>query len=34
MARKEMAAVWQFGAMPGFTAAAPVFLAQRKLQRG
>ena len=34
MARKGSAADWQFGAMPGSTAAAPVFLAQRRLQRG
>ena len=33
-ARKGLAADWQFGAMPGSTAAAPVFLAQRRLQRG
>ena len=34
MARKGLAADWQFGAMLGSTAAAPVFLAQRRLQRG
>ena len=34
LARKGMAADGQFGAMPGTTAAAPVFLAQRRLQRG
>ena len=34
LARKELAADWQFGAMQGSTAAAPVFLAQRRLQRG
>ena len=34
LARKGLAADWQFGAMPGYTAAAPVFLAQRRLQRG
>ena len=34
LVRKGLAAVWQFGAMPGSTAAAPVFLAQRRLQRG
>ena len=34
LARKGMAADWQFGAMPGSTAAAPVFLARRRLQRG
>ena len=34
LARKGLAADWQFGAMPGSTAAAPVFLARRKLQRG
>ena len=33
LARKGLAAEWQFGAMPGSTAAAPVFLAQRRLQR-
>ena len=33
LARRGLAADWQFGAMPGSTAAAPVFLAQRKLQR-
>ena len=32
-ARKGLAADWQFGAMPGSTAAARVFLAQRRLQR-
>ena len=34
LARKGLAADWQFGARPGSTAAAPVFLAQRMLQRG
>ena len=34
LARKGLAADWQFGAMPGSTAAALVFLAQRRLQRG
>ena len=34
LARKGLSADWQFGAMPGSTAAAPVFLAQRRLQRG
>ena len=34
VARKGLAADRQFGAMPGPTAAAPVFLAQRRLQRG
>ena len=34
LARKGLAADWQFGAMPGSTAAAPVFLALRTLQRG
>ena len=34
LARKGMAAYWLFGAMPGSTAAAPVSLAQRRLQRG
>ena len=34
LARKGLAADWQFGAMPGSTAAAPVVLAQRRLQRG
>ena len=34
LARKGLAADWQFGAMPGSAAAAPVFLAQRRLQRG
>ena len=34
LARKGLAADWQFGAMPGSTAAAPVFLAQCRLQRG
>ena len=34
LARKGLAADRQFGAMPGSTAAAPVFLAQRRLQRG
>ena len=32
--RKAMAAHWLFGAMPGSTAAALVFVAQRRLQRG
>ena len=32
LARKGLAADRQFGAMPGSTAAAPVFLAQRRLQ--
>ena len=32
LVRKGMAADWQFGAMLGSTAAAPVFLAQRRLQ--
>ena len=32
--RKGLAADWQFGAMLGSTAAAPVFLAQHRLQRG
>ena len=27
LARQGLAADWQFGAMPGYTAAAPVFLA-------
>ena len=34
LARKGLAAAWQFGAMPGSMALAPVFLAQRRLQRG
>ena len=34
LARQWLAADWQFGAMPGSTAAAPVFLSQRTLQRG
>ena len=34
LACKGLAADWQFGAMPGSMAAAPVFLAQRRLQRG
>ena len=34
VARKGMATDLQFGAMPGSTAAAPVFPAQRRLQRG
>ena len=34
LARNGLAADWQFGAMPGSTAAAPVFLAKRRLQRG
>ena len=34
LARKGMAVDWQFGAMPGSTVAAPVFLAQRTVQRG
>ena len=34
LARKGLAADWYFGAMPGSTAAALVFLAQRRLQRG
>ena len=33
LARKGLAAGWRFGAMPGSTAAAPVFLAKRRLQR-
>ena len=33
LARKGLAADWQFGAMPGSTAAAPVFAAERRLQR-
>ena len=33
LARKVLAADWQFGAMPGSTAAAPVFVAQHRLQR-
>ena len=31
LSRKGLAADWQFGAMPASTAAAPVFLAQRRL---
>ena len=34
LAQKGLAADWQFGAMPGSTAAALVFMAQRSLQRG
>ena len=34
LARKGLAADWRFGAMPGSTAAAPVFPDQRRLQRG
>ena len=34
LARKGLAADRQFGAMPRSTAAAPVFVAQRRLQRG
>ena len=34
LARKGLAAVWQSGAMPGSTAASPVFLAQHRLQQG
>ena len=34
LARKGMAADWQFGAMPGSTAATPVFVARRRLRRG
>ena len=34
LGRKGLAADWRFGAMPGSTAAAPVFLAQSKLQQG
>ena len=34
LARKGLAADWQFGAIPGSTAAALVFLAQPRLQRG
>ena len=34
LSRKGLAADWQFGAMPGSTAAASVILAQRRLQRG
>ena len=33
LARKGMAADWQFGAMPGSTVAGPMFVAQRRLQR-
>ena len=34
LARKGLATDWQFGAMPGSTAAAPVFLAQRRRSVG
>ena len=34
VACKGMAVDWQFGAIPRATAAAPPFVAQRKLQRG
>ena len=34
LVRKGFAAGWQFGAMPGSTASALVFLAQRGMQRG
>ena len=34
MARKGLAADWQFWLVPGSTAAAPVFLAEHRLQRG
>ena len=34
LARKGLAADWGFRAMPGSTAAAPVFPAKRRLQRG
>ena len=34
LARKGLSADWQFSAMPRSTAAAPVFLAQRRLQGG
>ena len=34
LARKGLAAEWQFGAMPGSTAASLGILAQRRLQRG
>ena len=34
LACKGLAAKWQFGAMPGSTAAAPLFLAQHRLQQG
>ena len=34
LASKGLAADWQFGAMPGSTAANLVFMAQRRLQRG
>ena len=34
LACKGLAADWQFGALPASTAAAPVFEAQRRLQRG
>ena len=34
LACKGMAAYWQLGAMPGSTAAATVFLAWRRVQRG
>ena len=33
LAHKGLTADWQFGAMPGSAAAAPVFLAKRRLQR-
>ena len=33
LAGKGFAADWQFGAMPGSTAAAPVFVAKRRLRR-
>ena len=34
LARRGLATDWQFGAMPGSTAAAPVFFAGSRLQRG
>ena len=34
LARKGMAADWQFGALPGSTAVAPVFMAPHRLYRG
>ena len=34
LGRKGLAADWQFGPMPGLTAAPPWFVAQRRLQRG
>ena len=34
LARKGLAEGWQFGATPGSPAGAPVFLVQRRLQRG